>query len=455
MTRLIVYLVIAIIISLIFLTFLAVMIRRFYMNRRYRLLDAELVRYSPLIHSLASGAGVIDMDLLKKKPGSIAWIAIEDLLFKALENPSYGKGAIIAYFDEFGYVDHYIESLHTGSKWERALAVDKLGRVKSKRALPHLVSSLEAKYRDQRNMAVHSLGVMRETDTASYLVELLKYSIQNQEEVSLRIVKSSLISFGEEAVEKLLPELKNPSWRIRAAAVDILGEIGSPEAVQPLIDILKDPERDVRAKAAKGLEKIKDHASVPVLPLLVRLEDPFWIVRLHAARALGFIGDPVAIEYLNKRMRDRNWQVRKTAAEALGRIGGAAYAALLEVFLTSGDRYAREQALDQMERAGVIKKLMAFLLDKGDKGRKTDARAGMENMPLEIEGGESSMTTAVFLRLSRVLNTLGHDRLREALTALAGKDFSAEDIEEAISQIGKLMGLRVVGGRDFKNRQIN
>ncbi|MBI5491970.1 MAG: HEAT repeat domain-containing protein [Deltaproteobacteria bacterium] len=450
MTRLIVIFVIWAIISLISFTFLAVLLRRFYMNRKYRLLDSERERYRPVYDSIVSG---VPLDVKEfNNAGRPGRQALEEYLFKALEDISRARPPeqcpgdfnsarpiedIYRYFDELGYTDGYIKKLKEGNYWEQAIAADKLGRLKCRKAVPGLIEALGRKGRDVKNMAVHSLGAIGDRAALPHLIALLKESVEKDEEVSLRIIKSSLISFGEGALPDLMEELKSPVWQVRAAAADILGEIAgeiaSPGIEAAFIEALSDTEQDIRAKAAKGLGKIRSVAALP--HLCSALRDPFWVVRLHAARALGLIGDPRAIEAVKSGLVDRNWQVRRVAAEALGELGDAAYPALLEVFLNDDDRYAKEQAAFTLEKAGVMDKLIGPLRNLEAPKNSRDFADIKENPP-QPEG----LGSAVFRGLALKLKEAGERRCREAVKSLASRDLGEKEVDEAVEAILSLEG---------------
>ncbi len=97
---------------------------------------------------------------------------------------------------------------------------------------------------------------------------------------------------AEKSFETLLDELvHSPSEKVRYNAARMLGELGDPAAVEPLIEVL--------------------------------MKDKNGSVRLYAARALGELGDARATRPLiDALVQDRNVDVRVRAARALGRLGG-------------------------------------------------------------------------------------------------------------------------------------
>jgi HEAT repeat protein len=85
-------------------------------------------------------------------------------------------------------------------------------------------------------------------------------------------------------VDRLIADLKDPSWQARWFAAQALGEIKDPRAVEPLAAALKDKNVYVRAMAAWALGEINDPRAVE--PLIDALRDEIKDVRKKAALAL-------------------------------------------------------------------------------------------------------------------------------------------------------------------------
>lgn len=84
--------------------------------------------------------------------------------------------------------------------------------------------------------------------------------------------------------DRLIADLKDPSWQTRWYAAEALGEAKEPRAVEPLIAALKDENVYVKVMAAWALGKIKDRRAVE--PLIAALGDKIKDVRKEAALAL-------------------------------------------------------------------------------------------------------------------------------------------------------------------------
>jgi len=189
--------------------------------------------------------------------------------------------------------------LQTGGLWERHEAVEALGAMRNRQAVPALIKALkdEDDYGPVRYEAVEALGLIGDVQAVPALIEVLSD--------------------------------KNTKAWVRYRAIEALRLIGDPQAVPALVKALKD--EDVKYTAAESLVKIGSPA-VPSLLEAFKSNDKD--VTMKAAEALGLIGDPQAVPALVQTLNDKNEErrVRWKAAEALGAIGTSqAVAALIEV----------------------------------------------------------------------------------------------------------------------------
>lgn len=89
----------------------------------------------------------------------------------------------------------------------------------------------------------------------------------------------------KDEAERLIKDLKDPSWQIRWYAESALGEMKEVRAVEPLIATLKDDDNGyVRAMAAWALGQIKDRRAVE--PLIAAITDESSDVKKMAPLAL-------------------------------------------------------------------------------------------------------------------------------------------------------------------------
>lgn len=132
---------------------------------------------------------------------------------------------------------------------------------------------------------------------------------------------------GPKALEALIGLFNDPIMEVRNAAVAAVAQMGRP-VVEPLIACLKDERWRIREHAAKACGDIRDGRALDALIFACRDRDG--AVKSAAAEALGKIGDPKAVPALVKLFRDSSKTVRETAGTALVAIGAPSVEALLE-----------------------------------------------------------------------------------------------------------------------------
>ena len=123
-----------------------------------------------------------------------------------------------------------------------------------------------------------------------------------------------------------------------------VGGAERPSGVDPLVKALKDKDGAVRTAAVWALERVGDARAVPGLgrgadrshgrgmrrvcckkfgdvravdALIDGLMGTNWMVRRHAAQALGKIGDARGVDPLIESLKTEDWLVRRNAAESL------------------------------------------------------------------------------------------------------------------------------------------
>ena len=219
----------------------------------------------------------------------------------------------------------------------------------------------------------HSWDWMRGTDstaapTAVSLDELRQALDAEAEAERLRAVYA-LAARGEEAMPVLLNALRgeaatrletnlanahtNPS---QLDAVFALSAVGCA-AVPHMVELLGGNDWWLRAAAADVLGDLGTIASDTVPHLTRALDDEAEWVRRNAVEALGNIGQAAteAVPALSHRLRDSESWIRHNAALSLAKIGPAAAEAVpaLRKNIDDEDRYARANAAVALERIGI------------------------------------------------------------------------------------------------------
>jgi HEAT repeat protein len=269
----------------------------------------------------------------------------------------------------------------------RAKSAENLGTIRHQPSWPLLLKALDDPHSDVQMAALRSLAAIGEPESFPALVGRMHGVVLNPAtRLSLRSVKTALISFPLTQAPALAPSLTHAHRRIRFFATDIIREMVEHQAASDVDFILErkifpedlrelfltrlcfDDNPDVRARAAPVIARLPDPRSV--LVLLTLLGDSEWFVRLHAVRALARPQfQPQAAE-IARRLTDPNWMVREAAAQTLLTFGQLGVNQLFEDFLSSPDRYSREQIADEMQRSGLILTLVAQYHDARDGREK-------------------------------------------------------------------------------------
>ena len=118
-------------------------------------------------------------------------------------------------------------------------------------------------------------------------------------------------------VSEHIAALQDKDWAIREEAATILGGLKDPRAVCPLVSILRDRDRSVREAAIGALTSIGEPSVTAVGACLA---DPELSVQEAASAVLASIADGRVRDPLIRALRSHDWIVRMHAAKALGRI---------------------------------------------------------------------------------------------------------------------------------------
>ena len=188
--------------------------------------------------------------------------------------------------------------------------------------------------------AVAPLIACLRDESASRLEANLAESMTNPSHLYAGYALSALGAYAVAALER---ELRSDRWPMRAAAANILGDIGAPAApaADALAQCLADREPWVRRNAAEALGHMGDAATNAVGRLGDLLADDVAWVQLNAAVALTRIGPAAAeaVPALVNALGDEAYYVRANAAHALDAIGTPAAADALRAYRRMSSDY--------------------------------------------------------------------------------------------------------------------
>jgi len=129
---------------------------------------------------------------------------------------------------------------------------------------------------------------------------------------------NALVKIGAPVVDSLIISLKDKDAKVRKWAAKSLGEIKDPSAVDALIEAMTDEQSPV-ADAAFALQLIGDPRAVPPLIQSINHKDLF--VARMAAQVLGSFPGPLVIEPLIAALGHTDYHVRKNAIGAIAHTG--------------------------------------------------------------------------------------------------------------------------------------
>jgi len=189
-------------------------------------------------------------------------------------------------------VKHQIAILLTdGDPEARRSAAEDLTEEKDSAANAALVLALEDDSKGVQDAAMHALIEIGDKDVARTVAGL----IVSENIATRNLAAKLLITLGAQAIQFLVPYLRDTSKDTRKFAVDILGRIGTEESLSQLLPLLKDPDPNVRHATIEALGLIGSEKATSALCDAFLL-DPS--ARGCTAEALGKIGDARALGFL-------------------------------------------------------------------------------------------------------------------------------------------------------------
>ncbi len=353
-------------------------------------LDDEARAYL-LRSSLKTGFAVEDWAKLAGQAG-------ESPLLDALEDRRDGvRRAIIRSLGAIWGLPE-VRSLTDENGEVRQVAAEALGEMGDARAVKPLIAVLQDEDAEVRWTAARALGRLGDNRAFGPLVTLLEDGDRDvrlatvaalgelRDDRAVSFLSNALLD-GDHQVRRAVIRALGAIWNFEElinlgnedryvgwAAARKLGELGDPRAVEALITVLRDEHREVRRSAAAALVELGQPA---VQPLIAALEDADWDVRQTAAEALGEIGDLRALEPLNLALRDAHSDVRRTAARALVKLGEPALETLITALrdTNSNLRALSAEALGRLGDPRAVRPLTNALRDYNSEVRQMATQA--------------------------------------------------------------------------------
>ncbi|MEW4490787.1 HEAT repeat domain-containing protein [Thalassoglobus sp. JC818] len=190
-----------------------------------------------------------------------------------------------------------------------------LGRIQQPESRNRLLEFTQADDPVVRELGALGLGEDNESATVLTLIGQLSDSVNKVRNVAERSLLKRSEAVASVGVEPLIQLLSHSAVLTRSPAARLLGQTKDERALQPLIQQLKAEEWLDRMWGANGLGSLGVLEVVSDLQQLAK-EDPKNRVRASAVEALGELRPPNLQEFLDEIIEDESDEgVRKTAEE--------------------------------------------------------------------------------------------------------------------------------------------
>lgn len=213
----------------------------------------------------------------------------------------------------------FIEILNEPSQPSTRVAIDSLGEIRSKKALPLLIEAYKDEY--LRENVIEAL--QKYTEDLEIVIPVLLKAINEDYPRHQAKAEEAFQVIGEDAIRYLSRTISDTNVSLRVASVKALGFIGH-QAVSNLVQATTDNNIDVRYSAIESLGKTASRINI-VAPVLVNhMNDENKNIRLISIWALGCYGPSAKneldsiMDILVSNIEDED--IRYKATEALCRI---------------------------------------------------------------------------------------------------------------------------------------
>jgi len=304
----------------------------------------------------------------------------------------------------------------------RLQGLKELGRLGIGESLPALHRALGDESWRVRKEAI---DLFLSLPAASSLCGEICEHLHSQDNAGLRNAAVEILTrIGRPSLPVLLEELACQDHDVRKFALDILGEIGDPDAAAAMVRSLSDEDDNVRAAAAENLGKLRFVEAVPAL--LDALEHADLLLRFTILEALGQIGAKVPVDRLLPLGADR--MVRKALFDCLGRVGGLEALPVLVAGLDDEMRNVREAATVAL--IGIGRQ------GGGDFWQQFAGLAGPSRADALVELLSSSSEAARHAALT-LLGACGETRHARHLLTLSDDGTLGEAVIQALTAMGR------------------
>jgi HEAT repeat protein len=253
---------------------------------------------------------------------------------------------------------------HSHRPTVRITACQLLGDLGSSFAVLDLVPLLDDHRPEVREAAARALGRLGQPAGATALLG----AVEGRHPIPVDVVADAIQQIRDWPLSALHPCLTHPSASTRALAVELLGRVQNLEHLPELVDLLQhDPATEVRVRAARALGRIGSPRAIE--PLLACVPSGPAALVAEAVTALGRLGATAAVPTLRVTLLGPSPALVKTAVAALAAIE------------PQGIELVQEIAADQYHPActaarAELVRLQALSRARAHTGGDTDSSTG-------------------------------------------------------------------------------
>lgn len=227
-----------------------------------------------------------------------------------------------------------------GNYHDRAMAIIALGHLREQSMFDELVPFLNDRSPIVSLCAAHALGQVDPPQAMAMFVPMI---LERDDWMPGNVARILARNEDGSAARELDSAMLHATTSTMAKLVRFLAEI-DPERAAGVIRQLLDSSIDDHAISV-CLQLVNDRQDRERVAGF--LDAPRWHVRMHAASALGRLGEAADVERLEPMLADKVWWVRYRAAQALLALPGMGAAALRQLQQRQGDAYGRD-IIDQV-----------------------------------------------------------------------------------------------------------
>ena len=378
--------------------------------------------------------------------GVLQEICLELGLIDVWQRRILGQFATVTLRQAFSIPDgalHFFRRLHF---LLRARSARSLGLLRHRASWPILARALDDPHPDVQRAALRALAALSEPlSLPALVIQMDKAVTDNRCGLSLHSLKTALARFPLSDALQLLPAMRHPNPRVRAAAAEILHAIAkreTPDAPAPIqfksvldreiATLTSDVDPRVRAIAFEVAALLDSANRRPTAPReLDRARDS---VRTASPGTSPQDLEALPLAELTRLLGDPRRTVRQATLRALLALGREGQSRLYEEFLKTEDRGLRDQILEELDRAGLLQNLLQNL----------DGSAGkLETRVVEVI---VSMGATRYLQAA-LTNIYGHHLLKVLFEKL--EDHSPQKID---AWLGVCAALKASRQTDPANR---